>query len=38
MDEPINPLSYLIEQHKKEILDVNADYVKVVTLSFNKEF
>jgi hypothetical protein len=38
MDEKVNPLSYLVEQHKKEILDVNSDFSKVVTLSFNKEF
>ncbi len=31
MDEKVNPLAYLIQQHKKEILDVNQDFVKVVT-------
>lgn len=33
-----NALSYLVEQHKKEILDENHDYTTTIDLSFNKEF
>jgi hypothetical protein len=31
-------LSYLVSQHKREILDTGADFAKVTELSFNKEF
>jgi hypothetical protein len=32
------PISYLVNQHKKEILDTNSDYNQVLKLSFNTEF
>ncbi len=28
----------MLQQHKKEILDLQTDYQKVLSLSFNKEF
>lgn len=31
-------ISYLINQHRKEILDVNSDINQVLKLSFNTEF
>ena len=31
-------VSYLIKQHKKEILNVHSSYADVVRLSFNSEF
>ena len=36
--QAVIPLPFLVQQHKEEILDANADYTRVCQLTFNKEF